>query len=145
MRRLVLDQRERCGDWARARIAHVPSWGEWYQAIGYERDGELIAVCVFNLYSGADIALHVAAEAGSRWCTREFLGACFRYAFVQLGCRRVSGFVPSRNRPALRLDEHLGFVYEGRMRDALPDDDVVVLGMKRNECRWLTADERQAA
>lgn len=134
---ILTDQRERCGEWARERIPHVPSWGEWYQALGLERDGELQAVVVYNLYSGADIAMHVAAVPGGRWMTRSFLRAVFRYPFVQLGCRRVTGYVPASNAVALRFDLHLGFQPEGRMREALENgEDVIVLGMLERECRW---------
>lgn len=140
MKRLVLDERERCGEWARERVDYIDTWGDDFQAIGYERDGRLIAVCVFNFYTGYDMALHIAAEPGALWCTREFLTACFRYAFVQNGCRRVTGYVPAKNSKALRLDEHLGFVYEGRKREALPDDDLVILGMTRGACRYLETD-----
>ena len=134
MRRIILDQRDRCAEWARARIPHVPSWGEWCEAIGLEDDG-LLAVVVYNLYSGSDIAMHIAAVPGRRWMTREFLRVAFRYPFVQLGCRRVSGYVPASNTDAQRFDEHLGFVREGLMRHALPDDDIIVYGMLREEAR----------
>ena len=133
---IILDQKERCGEWARARIPHVESWGEWFEAIGLEKDGELVAVVVYNLFSGADIAMHVAAEPGRRWMTRAFLRTVFRYPFVQLECRRVTGYVPASNADALRFDRHLGFKEEGRMREALPDDDVIVLGMLKRECRF---------
>ena len=137
MRRVILNERDRCAEWARQRIAHVPSWGEWCEAIGLEDDGKLLAVVVYNLYSGADIAMHIAAVPGRRWMTREFLRVAFRYPFVQLKCRRVSGFVPASNTDALRFDLHLGFVREGLMREALENgEDVIVLGMLERECRW---------
>jgi RimJ/RimL family protein N-acetyltransferase len=135
VRRVILNERDRCAEWARQRIPHVPSWGEWCEAIGLEEDGELLAVVVFNLYSGADIAMHIAAVPGRRWMTREFLRVAFRYPFVQLGCRRVSGYVPASNADAQRFDEHLGFRREGLMRHALPDDDIIVYGMLREEAR----------
>lgn len=135
MRRVILNERDRCAEWARQRIPHVPSWGEWCETIGLEDDGELLAVVVYNLYSGADIAMHIAAVPGRRWMTREFLRVAFRYPFVQLGCRRVSGFVPASNADAQRFDEHLGFRREGLMRHALPDDDIIVYGMLREEAR----------
>lgn len=135
--RVVLDERERFGDFAKERIGHVTNWGEWYQAIGLERDGEAIAACIFNCYSGADIAMHIAAIPGRRWMVREFLRACFTYPFAQLGVRRVSGFVPAKNLDAQRFDEHLGFVREGLMRHALHDDDVIVYGMIKEDCRWV--------
>lgn len=134
MRRIILNERDRCAEWARARIPHVPSWGEWCEAIGLEDDG-LLAVVVYNLYSGSDIAMHIAAVPGRRWMTREFLRVAFRYPFVQLGCRRVSGYVPASNTDAQRFDEHLGFAREGLMRHALPDDDIIVYGMLREEAR----------
>lgn len=135
--RIVHDDRERCAAFASALIPHVTSWGEWYQALGLERDGELVAAVIFNLYSGADIAMHVAAVPGRRWMTRSFLRAVFHYVFVKCGCRRVSGWVPAKNLEAQRFDEHIGFKREGLMRHALPDDDVVVMGMLREECRFL--------
>lgn len=134
---LILDQKERCGNWARCRAPHVASWGDWYQAIGWERRGALIAVVIFNSYSGVDISMHVRAIPGKRWLTREALRAAFRYPFIQLGCRRVTAEVPSRNTAALSFDKALGFQYEGTKRDGTVDDDIVILGMRRSECRWL--------
>jgi RimJ/RimL family protein N-acetyltransferase len=137
VRRVILNERDRCAEWARQRIPHVPSWGEWCEAIGLEEDGELLAVVVFNFMSECDIAMHVAAIPGRRWLNREFLRVAFRYPFVQLKLQRVTGYVPEKNVDALRFDSHLGFQREGLMRRALPDDNVVVLGMLREECRWL--------
>jgi RimJ/RimL family protein N-acetyltransferase len=68
--------------------------------------------------------------------TRSYLRAVFRYPFVQLGVRRVSGFVPASNAQAIRFNEHLGFKREGLMREALWDDDVIVFGMLRQECKY---------
>ena len=136
MKCVVLNEREKFGEWARARIPHVPSWGEWYQCIGLEEDGKPIAAVVFNLFSGCDIAMHVAAE-GKRWMSREYLRTCFAYPFIQLGCRRVTAYVSSRNETAWQFVRHLGFQQEGLMREAVPDDDVMVYGMLKNECRWI--------
>lgn len=131
------DTREALAQWALAQIRDMPGWGEWYQAIGLMRGDEPQAVVVYNHYSGCDIAMHIAAVPGRRWMTREFLRAVFRYPFVQLNCRRVTGYVPAKNRDALRFDTHIGFREEGRMRHALPDDDVLVLGLLREDCRYL--------
>lgn len=135
--RIVFDERERFGEWARARIPHVHSWGEWYQAIGLERDGEIVAACIFNLYSTSDIAMHIASIPGGRWMTKSYLRAVFEYPFLQLGVRRVTGYVPAKNFAAQRFDEHIGFTLEGLMREALPDDDVLLYGMLKRECRWV--------
>ena len=140
---IIYNQRERCGDWAKQFIPHVESWGEWYQAIGLEREGALQAVVIYNFYSQADIAMHIAAVPGAKWMSKGFLQAAFRYPFVQLGTRRVTGYVPAKNLVAQRFDEHLGFRREGLMRDALVDDDVIVYGMLKSECRWIYGNSKQ--
>ena len=62
---------------------------------------------------------------------------CFMHPFAQWGLRRVTGLVPAKNTDALRFDLHLGFKQEGYLRHALPDDDLVLLGMLRENCRFI--------
>lgn len=124
------------GEWVRERVSHVDEWGP-FTAIGLERDGELIAGTVYNHYTGANVMMSFAAIPGRRWLTRSYLRAMFRYPFAQLGVRRVTGFVASKNADSLRFSRHLGAREEGVMRQALPDDDLVIFGMLREECRWL--------
>lgn len=133
---LVFDQKERCGDWAKARIG-IQSWSDWYEAIGVERKGELIAVAVFEHWNGPDIELHVAAIPGGRWLTREALKAVFRYAFVQLGVRRITSHIPETNRDSIRFNLHLGFTLEGVKRHGWWDGDMLITGLLRSECRYL--------
>ena len=145
---MVFNQNERCGAWAMERIPAVRHFGGWgeFQAFGWEKNGELQAVVVFNYYSGADICMHVAAVPGKRWMTREFLRTVFAYPFLQLNCRRISGYIPAKAKDVIAFDSHIGFVFEGRKRAALPDDDLVVMGMLREECRFLPkVKERLAA
>lgn len=133
---LVLNQKERCGDWAKERIG-IKSWGDWYECIGWERNGELVAAAVFNEYSGPDVCVHVAAIPGKRWLTREVLSAVFQYAFVQLGVRRVTSHIPAKNSESVRFNLHLGFHLEGIKRDGWWDDDMLITGMLKSECRYL--------
>lgn len=133
---LIVGQKERCGDWAKARIG-VATWGDWYEAFGWEKGGELIAAAVYTNFSGPDISLHIAAIPGKRWLRREALKAVFRYAFVQLGVRRITGYVPLSNKDAIRFDLHLGFHLEGEKRNGWWDGNMLVLGMLKEECRYL--------
>jgi RimJ/RimL family protein N-acetyltransferase len=109
------------------------------KGIGVEQDGELIAGVVFERYDpGVSVNIHVGAVPGKHWCTREFLRKIFVYAFMQLGCQRVNGFVDAHNTKALRFDEHVGFKREGVMKCAnKAGGDVIVMGMLRSECRWI--------
>lgn len=136
MRHIVYNERERFGEWARARIPHVAEWGP-YEAIGLEDGERTLAAVVYNLYSGADIAMSYAGE-GRRWLSRDFLRVMFGYPFNQLGCRRVTGYIEVGNVDSLRLALKLGARIEGRMREALENGhDLWVVGMLRKECRWL--------
>lgn len=107
-----------------------------YSTIGSIRNGRLVAGVVYNHYSGTNVCAHLAGE-GKNWLTRDFLYAIFDYPFNELGVNRITGLVPKKNKRARKLDQHLGFKYEGNMRRALPDDDMLVYGMLRDECRWL--------
>ena len=139
MKHLVANQDERVARWV---AAHMPSFefgSTPYTAIGLtDGSGTLICGCVYQNFTQVDIHMHVAALPGKRWLNRVFLGEGFRYPFEQLGCRRVTGLVPAKNLAAQRFDEHLGFVYEGRVRQVLPNgDDLLIYGMLREECRFL--------
>lgn len=133
---MIVYDAERLGEWARGRLEHIEGWGP-FRAIGMERNGELQAVVVYNNYSTYNVSMHIAAVPGRRWMTKSYLLACFRYPFIQLGVHRVTGLVPARNQTALDFDLHLGFREEGRMRNCLGDDDLIVLGMLKEECRWI--------
>jgi RimJ/RimL family protein N-acetyltransferase len=124
------------GEWAAARIANFDPSEQPYEAIGLKRDGEIIAATIYNYYSGSSVAMSFAAIPGKRWLTRDYLNAIFRYPFVQLGVRRVTGYVATRNFASVRFAYKLGGKLEGVMRHALPDDDLLVFGLLREECKY---------
>ncbi|MBV5291308.1 MAG: GNAT family N-acetyltransferase [Curvibacter lanceolatus] len=107
-------------------------------AIGLRRRGELIAGVVFEGFNGRNIWMHVGAAPGGRWLTREYLRACFRYAFEVRGVQRVSGYVEANNTAARRFDEHLGFREEARLVGAAQDGgDVLLYVMWRKDCPYV--------
>lgn len=109
-----------------------------YAAIGLEHDGELIAGVVFDNKSGSNIHMHVASNGTRHWMTPAYMAACFRYAFVQEKCNRITGLVRADNVDAQRFDEHLGFKREGQLRAACTDGtDLIVYGMLKSECRYI--------
>lgn len=136
MRRIVFNEKERVGAFVAALIEHVDNWGTEYEAIGHEQDGDLIAGVVYNFYTGPTIAMHVAG-VGGHWLSRSYLRAAFAYPFVQLGCRRVTGYVPSTNVAARRFNERIGFQFESTMVGGWWDDDIIVYRMLKDDCRWL--------
>jgi RimJ/RimL family protein N-acetyltransferase len=134
MKALVFDQ-HLIGEWVKSKMSLPVEWGKEYRAIGWSRNDKIFCGVVYNHYSGTDIAMHVAGEG--QWATPAVLRAFFFYPFVQLKCQRVTALVGLKNARCLTLVERLGFVPEGRMREGLPGDDLMIFGMLRRECRWL--------
>jgi RimJ/RimL family protein N-acetyltransferase len=118
---------------------HVPvTMSAGMKGLGLERDGELVAGVLYEGYNRHNIWMHVAAEPGKKWMTRDYLRYCFYYPFVELGVARVSGYVEASNDAAVRFDTHLGFKPEAVLRGAASDGgDVIIFAMWREECRYV--------
>lgn len=105
--------------------------------------GELFGGVIFKGYTGSSIAGHIAGIAPG-WINRDMLWVMFDYPFVQLKCLKLLGEVPSRNLKALDFNFKLGFKVEARISDVFPDGDLIILSMRREDCRWLTLRPRGA-
>ena len=138
---LIYGQEDRLLPWAQERIG-VSFRSDAY-TIGLEKDGELVAVVVYDTFSEVDCCTHIASDGTRPWMNKSLLLAAFAYPFIQLKLRRVTGMVPAKNTQALAFDEHIGFVREGYHPKALPDDDLVSLGLLRENCRFIPQGERE--
>lgn len=112
------------------------------KSMGLLINGQLKAVTLWDGFSKCDCNIHIASDGSGHWLTRKFLGMSFFVPFVQWDMRRVTALVPARNERALKFDYHLGFTHEGYCRNALPDDDLVILGMLREDCRFIHSKYR---
>jgi RimJ/RimL family protein N-acetyltransferase len=136
MKTVVYGQDQRVAKWVGARVDE-PNFGDCV-GIGLEENGELIAGVVYNIFSGPSICAHIAAMPGKRWMTRDFLWRIHAYPFLQLKCNRITALVRQDNLVSQHFVEHLGFRYEGVMRQACTDgQNMFIYGMLRKECRWL--------
>lgn len=140
---VIYGQEERLLPWAREKIGTGPFRRDAF-AIGLERDGELVSVAVFDNFSPCDCNVHLASDGTRRWMNKDYLLSAFAYAFVQLKLNRLTGIVPAKNAEAIAFDEHIGFEREGYCRKALPDDDIIIFGMLRENCRFITEEQRNA-
>lgn len=111
------------------------------QCIARVEDGRLIGGCLYQNYTGVSIGIHMAGF-DPLWINRDMLWVCFHYPFIQLGCNKMFGQVPESNSKALEIDLKLGFKEEARIKDVFPDGDMIVLAMKREDCRWLRLKPR---
>lgn len=118
-----------------------PMWGE-HTSIGLVRgsgeESRIAAAVIYNNFDAANVFMHIGAEKGCHWLTAAFLRACFEYPFEQLQKNRVTAVVAKKNKPALRFVSKLGFKFEGCMRKHYPDDDMMMYGMLRTECNFLS-------
>jgi RimJ/RimL family protein N-acetyltransferase len=98
-------------------------------------DGSIWGVVGFNNFSEYDCEMFMAGESG--WISRKLMKAAFAYPFNKLGLQRVSGRVESTDTKTLDIDKRLGFKVEGCLRHALGNNDIIIIGMLRSECRWI--------
>lgn len=99
--------------------------------------GNLAGGVVYQDYlPGGLIVLHVASWH-RRWLSRDLLWAIFAYPFLQLEVKMCLGYVMSTNRHALDFDLRLGFRIEHKILGAIPGGDMVIVSMRKSECRWL--------
>jgi RimJ/RimL family protein N-acetyltransferase len=122
--------------WAAARLDC--DWPPESLALAVLEGDEIRAVIVFNAFYERYASMHIVTDQTARWASRAVLAKIFTYAFDVLALERVSGYTPSRRIKAITMALRLGFVVEGRQREAAGDgDDLVLTGLLRRECRWL--------
>lgn len=140
MTQLVLHEDERVCRWVYEKTGGI--FGPGCVGVGLARDGRLDCGVAYDGFNGANILMHQRIDGPP---TREFIWFTFWYPFEQLRVKRITGVVPSNNRPARDLVKHLGFTFEHAMKDAHPQGDLHIFRMFRNECRfleWIPRDEQ---
>ena len=104
--------------------------------IGQKQDGNIVAVVAFTNIQEKSCCMHDAAIV-ENWISKDLLWASFDYPFNKLGVKVILAAVSSNNEEALRMNRHLGFVDKAYIEDAHDDGDLVILTMRREDCRWL--------
>ncbi len=112
-------------------------------ALGFVLDGQIIAGVVYSNYTGHDIHLNIAS-IDKRWCNRTSLRNIFAYPFLHLKCRRATVLVDEKAILVQKFVERIGFKKEGLLREGHPNDNAVVFGMLKSECRWINGKEKRA-
>lgn len=97
------------------------------------------AVAIFN-YDGENCEIAMSGDSG--WLNRTLIRAIFLQIFEVMSCARVTARVLANNERALSIDTRIGFVLEGRLRSAVDGHDVFILGMLKNECRWINEQSK---
>lgn len=135
MAELIYDQCDRLVGWAESIIG--VTFRPDAKAIGLGDSKNLKAVVVFDDFSECDCNMHLATNGTGHDLSRSLFVAAFSFPFIQLKLNRVTGMVPTKNLQAFNLNTKMGFRLEGIARKAIIDDDLYILGMLREECRFI--------
>lgn len=101
-------------------------------------DGQSIeAVIVYTRFSPHNCEMSIATNGERKWATREFLRACYRYPFVQMGLRRITAVVEEDNSKSLNMCRRLGHAEEARLKHWFGEKDGIVFRMTKDTCKWL--------
>lgn len=134
MKILKAELNERAVDWAKKVIGVDGPTGQLMTVSLVDDAGEFVAVTVFSAYTGFNIDMHIAARHGSSWSSRSYFHAVFELPFVLLEVPRVTGLIRGDNFKAQSFASRLGFIREGRMRQAFPDGgDLELYGLLKKE------------
>ncbi len=134
MRKVVTDNQDQLRGWITGVLG--VQFSPYATFIGQEIDGEVKAVVAFDNILDKSCEMHTAAIVPN-WISKDLLWACFDYPFNILKVKVILATVASTNTEALKLDRHLGFVDKAYIEDAHIDGDLVILAMRRENCRWL--------
>ncbi|GAB3773752.1 hypothetical protein GCM10028796_46730 [Ramlibacter monticola] len=96
-----------------------------------------VAVAVgYDQFIGRACCMHTVIAKPERML-RRLVHEAFEFPFVTCDCEAVIALVDSTNEAALRFDTKLGFHEIARIPHAGMDGDLVVLCMRREQCRWI--------
>lgn len=106
------------------------------RCVSRTRGGNLLGGVIYQDYRVRSVTVHVASWTAD-WLSRDLLWTIFTYPFDMLKVEQVLGIVASTNTRALDFDLRIGFKEVTRVPDVVPGGDLVVLSMRREDCRWL--------
>lgn len=138
MMSLVFNQNERISDYLIKKKAGNIFYN--FQAIGVEKDGELVGGVIYDSYEiGYRCAMSCAGETG--WITRKFLNIFFDYPFNQLKVKVITASALSGNIDSCRVLEGCGFKEQVRIPEASKDGDLIIYAMYREDCKYLKGNK----
>lgn len=99
-------------------------------------DGELLGGVIYESLISNCVFMHQAGFTKS-WMSPDALWLFFDYPFNQLHVGKVCGTVPASKTELVEFNRRLGFQVEARIKDAYKDGDLVIMTMRKEDCRWL--------
>lgn len=120
-----------------SRATSVPFKPQYDQCIArFSDDGVPLGGLFLTDYNVVSVQVHVAGLQKG-WIDRALLWVAFDYPFRCLNIRKLIALVRQTNTPSLEFCAHMGFNVETRVTDVFPDGDMIVLGLYKDQCRFL--------
>ncbi|MBO7556830.1 MAG: GNAT family N-acetyltransferase [Alphaproteobacteria bacterium] len=108
------------------------------------RDGLCMGTVAYNDYRVNDSAWISIWTLNKKWCSAKILKQIFGVAFDALKCRRINALICCDNLSSISLAKRCGFVEEGKMHAYYQNGkDAYVLGMLRDDCKFLKGKEKK--
>lgn len=103
--------------------------------------GELLGGVCYTAHTGASCQMH---QWGStpKWINVDMLWVAFHYPFVQLDYRTVLGLCRAKNTTTIKENLKHGFTEVACIKYVYPGDDLVVMQLLKEDCRWLKLKPR---
>lgn len=113
------------------------------QVISRSKDGVLQGGVVYENYTGpgGSCLVHIAGF-NKRWIDRDMLYIMFDYPFKQLDCKQAFCQVAGKKQNVLEFNKTFGWEVLHVLEAVFPDDDMILMRMKRDQCRYLDLKPR---
>lgn len=102
-----------------------------------DKDGRLLGGVIYESLISNCVFMHQGSFS-KKWHSKDLLWVMFDYPFNQLKVDVVCGTIPSSNPELRAVNERLGFKVECSIKDAYKDGDLLIMTMRKPECRWLS-------
>ena len=101
-----------------------------------DEHGRVHGAIGFDGWMGNAAQMHIALDNPAS--LRSLLRPAFHYLFNQVGKDVAIGLIPAHNHRSIGLSTSAGFHETYRLKDgAAPGDDMVLLEMRKEDCRWI--------
>jgi RimJ/RimL family protein N-acetyltransferase len=138
MRKVTTENQEKLRNWL-SKIGKF-NYPQETMCIGSIKNDKLVGVTGFNSFLPDSCQIHVASTDVyflSKW----YLNCVFDYPFNKLKVKVILAPIYKGNVKSLNLCRKLGFEQVADIPYGHPDGDLIVVAMKRNQCKWLQQGE----